>query len=161
MGTVCVQKCIVGVKIPFTELKVVIEEKKTEIQNEYDRSTGKVIRTKEVVVKDEVLEYRWSGNSYKTIEELQCNINRGGQVGCWSNYHERKDEDACGDVFIGLEVIENESSWTDYKFVPIRKQEAPIPIDKVHKLFTGAESYLAGCGIHKDKIGIIFFIKYE
>lgn len=70
MGVDYHQYCMIGIKIPVEDLKVVTSPAVYEDQNRYDSKTGKVKGTERVLVKDEEYHYEWDGKVYEEPYDL-------------------------------------------------------------------------------------------
>jgi hypothetical protein len=65
------QICIIGLEFDIEELKVVDKEALYEAQNRYDSSTGKIVKTENVKIKDEECHYEFMGESYEYLEDIE------------------------------------------------------------------------------------------
>lgn len=71
MGVNYRQYCVIGIKIPIEDIKVVTSPAVYEEQNRYDSKTGKVKGTERVLVKHEQSHYKWDGKVYEEYDDLR------------------------------------------------------------------------------------------
>lgn len=74
MGVNYDQKCMVGIEIYVSDIKVIIEEAVYENQNRYDSRTGKITKTERVLVKEEDAVYVLMGKKYSDRDSLAKDI---------------------------------------------------------------------------------------
>lgn len=133
MGIDYRQYCIIGIKVPIDDLKVVTSSAVYEEQNRYDPKTGKVKGTERVLVKDEESHYKWDGKVYEEYDDL-CQIEFDKSIGTgtyfidnhiYFGYLVDADED-CGRVDLIEEELTLEFIQEQFDLVGKRFPDYPV-----------------------------------